>query len=66
MEPAYKKHIIFFENHVHLRTDMSLVETFQDGSQLIHKRSHMIIIKKQNTTLKPYFLKAKISLFSKN
>lgn len=60
---AYKIH---FEPRIEIRPDHAIVETFQDGSQLIRKHGHLIIVEASATSLSSYEMPANISLFSKN
>ena len=57
---------IHFEPRVEIRPDLAFVETFQDGSQLIRKRGHMIIVEACTASLSRYPLRAKVDSFSKN
>ncbi len=58
------RHIINFETRVEIKPDMALVETFQDGSQLIHKRGFMIIIDSCEANITNLRLRANKDYFS--
>jgi len=62
--PEQKK--IHFEPRVEIRPDLAFIETFQDGSQLIRKHGHMIIVEACNAHLSRYPLNANVDSFSKN
>lgn len=65
MEKSKEKEI-YFEPHINIRPDMAIIETFQDGSQLIRKRGHMIIIEASKACLSRLKMPADLHLFSKN
>ena len=62
-DPTHKIH---FEPRIEIRPDHAVVETFQDGSQLIRKHGHMIIVEATTACLSRYKMQANITLFSKN
>jgi hypothetical protein len=39
-----QKNRIHFEPWIEIRPDLAIVETFQDGSQLIRKHGHVIVL----------------------
>ncbi|HAM97800.1 MAG TPA: hypothetical protein DCQ26_04255 [Marinilabiliales bacterium] len=61
-----KRNKIHFEPRIEIRPDLAFVETFQDGSQLIRKRGHMIIVEACNACLSQYILQADLTKFSCN
>jgi hypothetical protein len=61
-----KEKQIHFEPRVEIRSDLAIIETFQDGSQLIRKRGHMIIIEASKACLSRLKLQANTKLFSIN
>ncbi len=59
-------HSVNFETRIEIRPDMALVETFQDGSQLIRKNGFMIIVDSCRGSYSNYRLKANKKAFSFN
>jgi hypothetical protein len=39
-----QKNRIHFEPWIEIRPDMAIIETFQDGSQLIRKHGHVVVL----------------------
>lgn len=66
MSNLQSRHIRHHETRIELRSDFSLVETFQDGSQLIHKKGLMVIVEASETTLLNEKLKPSLTKFSVN
>ncbi|PKP09064.1 MAG: hypothetical protein CVU09_12810 [Bacteroidetes bacterium HGW-Bacteroidetes-4] len=65
MEKSTKKDI-YYEPRVEIRPDLAIIETFQDGSQLIRKQGHIIIIESSKACLSRFKLYANLKLFSLN
>lgn len=57
---------IYFETRIDIQPDLTFVETFHDGSQLIRKRGHMVIIESTNAYISKLKLKANLQVFSSN
>ena len=57
---------ILFEHRMEMRSDLAIVETFQDGSQLIRKHGLMIIVDACAAHLSQLRVKANLTLFSFN
>jgi len=66
MSQLRSRHIMYFETRIELRSDFSLIETFQDGSQLIHKKGLMIIVESSKASLSDKMLKPSLTMFSEN
>lgn len=59
-------HIISYESRFEIRPDLAIIETFQDGSQLIWRRGYMIIIEACKARISQSKLHPKLNLFSYN
>lgn len=60
------KNKIYFESRIELRHDMSIVETFHDGSQLIRKNGFMIIVDSCIPNVSSIRIKADLKTYSAN
>ncbi len=65
MEKSKEKRI-HFEPRIEIRSDLAIIETFQDGSQLIRKRGHMIIIEACKACVSMCKMHADLNTFSQN
>jgi hypothetical protein len=61
-----KKSKILFEPRIEIRPDLAFIETFQDGSQLIRKKGHLIIVESCKACLSRYSMRADLNKFSLN
>lgn len=60
------KNKIHFETRLELRPDMAIVETFQDGSQLIRKNGFMVLVDSCIPNISNIQIKANVKTFSYN
>lgn len=58
------KYKIHFESRLELSPDMSIIETFHDGSQLVRKKGFMIIVDSCNANISNIKVKASLKHFS--
>ncbi len=57
---------IHFEHRIEMGYDDTIIETFPDGSQLIHKKGHLILVDSAYTFYSNYRMPANPAMFSKN